>query len=80
MITIKQTELKAMLFKAAKLGADEAINALVSYNLKDAAMRIGITPKTLSKRIFEQKIHSVDGRVAGAEIRRYLQEKNGLDN
>jgi len=69
---IEDNALQNMLFQAAKLGAEQAISALVSYNLKDAALRIGITPKTLTKRIMEGKIKSVDGRVTGNEIRRYL--------
>ena len=52
---------------------NKAISALVSYNIKDAAKQIGITPKTLTKRIMEGKIKSVDGRITGAEIKRYLE-------
>lgn len=69
---IEDNALQNMLFQAAKLGAEQAISALVSYNLKDAAQRIGITPKTLTKRILEGKINSVDGRITGSEIKRYL--------
>jgi len=72
MIAIEESTLNSMLFKAAQLGAEQAIIALVSYNLKDAAKQIGITPKTLTKRILEGKIHSIDGRITGAEIKRYL--------
>lgn len=72
-VTIEESSLQNMLFQAAQLGADKAISALVSYNIKDAAKQIGITPKTLTKRIMEGKIKSVDGRIAGAEIKRYLE-------
>lgn len=72
-VTIEESSLQNMLFQAAQLGADKAISALVSYNIKDAAKQIGITPKTLTKRIMEGKIKSVDGRITGAEIKRYLE-------
>lgn len=52
---------------------NKAISTLVSYNIKDAAKQIGITPNTLTKRIMEGKIKSVDGRITGAEIKRYLE-------
>lgn len=72
MLTIEENTFQSLLIQAAKLGAEQAISALVSYNLKDAAQRIGITPKTLTKRIMEGKINSVDGRITGSEIKRYL--------
>ena len=72
-VTIEESSLQNMLFQAAQLGVDKAISALVSYNIKDAAKQIGITPKTLTKRIMEGKIKSVDGRITGAEIKRYLE-------
>lgn len=72
MIAIEESMLQTMLFKAAQMGADQAISALVSYNIKDAAKQIGITPKTLTKRVLEGKIKSVDGRITGSEIKRYL--------
>lgn len=75
MIAIEESKLSSMLFAAAQAGAEKAISALVSYNLKDAAKQIGITPKTLTKRILEGKIKSVDGRVTGSEIRRYLSNE-----
>jgi hypothetical protein len=71
-LIIDKNSFKQLLVEAAHLGAEQAIVALVSYNLKDAAKRIGITPKTLSKRILEGKIKSTDGRISGAEIKRYL--------
>lgn len=74
MIALEESSLQNMLFMAAQMGAEKAISALVSYNLKDAAKQIGVTPKTLTKRILEGKIKAVDGRITGAEIRRYLGE------
>jgi hypothetical protein len=71
-LLIDEVNLKKMLIEAAQIGADTAIISLVSYNLKDAAKQIGITPKTLTKRILEGKIKSIDGRVSGLEIKRYL--------
>lgn len=72
MIALEESSLQNMLFLAAQMGAEKAISALVSYNLKDAAKQIGVTPKTLGKRILEGKIKCVDGRITGAEIKRYL--------
>lgn len=75
MIAIEESQLKHLLFQAAQMGADKAISALVSYNIKDAAKQIGVTPKTLGKRILEGKIKAVDGRITGAEIKRYLEDQ-----
>lgn len=72
MVIIEESTPQSLLVEAARMGAENAIIALVSYNLTDAAKQIGITPKTLTKRILEGKINSVDGRVSGAEIKRYL--------
>ncbi|MNV42128.1 hypothetical protein D3C71_1337880 [compost metagenome] len=44
------------------------------YHLKDACTRLGISYNTLKKRILEGKIQVVDGRITGAEIRRYLAQ------
>lgn len=71
-ITIDEPTFKSLLVEAARIGAESAIVALVSYNIKDAAKLIGITPKTLTKRVLEGKINCVDGRISGAEIKRYL--------
>jgi predicted site-specific integrase-resolvase len=54
------------------LGANHAIDDMVCYHLKDACACLGISYNTLKRRIDEGKIRSVDGRVTGAEIRRYL--------
>lgn len=72
MITLKQDELQAMLVEAAKLGANYAIEDMVCYHYKDACKRLGISYNTLQKRIQEGKIKPIDGRITGAELRRYL--------
>ncbi|NYT59465.1 hypothetical protein H0A65_11095 [Alcaligenaceae bacterium] len=73
-ITIEQHDLRKMLVEAARLGANHAIEDLVCYNKMDACERLGISYNTLNKRIVEGKLHDVDGRITGAEIRRYLAE------
>ncbi len=75
MVTLEETKLQAMLEEAARRGAQMAIDDLVCYHLKDAAERLGISYNTLAKRIREGKIHAIDGRVTGAEIRRYLSQQ-----
>lgn len=74
MITIEQHELKSMLVEAARMGANQAIDAMVTCNLKDAADKLGISYTTLQRRMAEGKIRAVDGRISGAEIRRYLTQ------
>ena len=73
-ITIEQFELQKLLVEAARQGANHAIDDLVTYNLIDAADRLGISYPTLNRRINEKKIRPIDGRITGAEIRRYLSE------
>lgn len=72
--TIEEHELKQLLIEAARLGANHAIEDMLTYNLMDAAERLGISYPTLNRRINEKKIRPVDGRITGAEIRRYLTE------
>lgn len=74
MVTIERHELQKMLVEAARLGANYAIEGMVCYHLKDAAERLGVSYNTLKKRIAEGKIHPVDGRITGEELRRYLTE------
>lgn len=73
-VTIEQHELQRLLVEAARLGANHAIEDMVCYHLKDACARLGISYNTLKKRIHEGKIQAVDGRITGAEIRRYLAQ------
>lgn len=75
MVTIERHELQAMLIEAARIGANHAIEGMVCYHLKDAAERLGISYNTLQKRMAEGKLRAVDGRITGAELRRYLTEK-----
>lgn len=62
-----------MLVEASRQGAHLAIEDIVCYHYKDACERLGISYNTLQKRIREGKIKPVDGRITGAEIRRYLR-------
>lgn len=73
-ITFERHELQTLLAEAARLGANHAIDDMVCYHLKDACARLGISYNTLKKRILEGKIQAVDGRITGAEIRRYLAQ------
>lgn len=72
-LTIEQHELQSMLIEAARIGANLAIEDMVCYHLKDACRRLGVSYNTLQKRIMEGKIQPVDGRITGAELRRYLR-------
>lgn len=73
-VTIEPHELQRMLVEAARLGANHAIEDLVCYHLQDACARLGVSYNTLKKRIAQGKIRCIDGRITGAEIRRYLNE------
>lgn len=77
MLTIERHELQSMLVEAARMGANHAIEGMVCYHLKDAAERLGVSYNTLQKRIAEGKLRVIDGRITGAELRRYLTEKRG---
>lgn len=74
-VTLEQHELHRMLIEAARLGANHAIDDLVCYHFNEACERLDISYNTLKKRILEGKIRPVDGRITGAEIRRYLLER-----
>ncbi len=76
MITLEPNELKGMLIEAARIGANLAIEGMVCYHLKDAAARLGVSYNTLQKRIAEGKIKTVDGRITGQELRRYLTKQH----
>lgn len=77
MITIQQHDLQKMLVEAARMGANQAIDDMVCYHLKDACARLGVSYNTLQRRIQEGKIRPVDGRITGAELRRYLSKHVG---
>lgn len=73
MIAIEESTLQNLLAEAARRGAEQAFRRFVRYNYTEAAKLLDITPKTLSKRILEGKIKSVDGMINGEEIDRYLR-------
>lgn len=75
MIGIHPDQLRVMLSEAAQEGARRAIEEMVCYHYKDACKRLNISYNTLQKRIAEGKIKPVDGRITGAELRRYLALK-----
>lgn len=74
MLAIARHDLQALLIEAARLGANHAINDLVVYNLMDACQQLGISYNTLKTRMAQGKIRAIDGRITGAEIRRYLAQ------
>lgn len=71
-LTLEQHELQKMLVEAARIGANHAIEDMVCYHLKDACKKLGISYNTLQKRLLAGKIVAIDGRITGAELRRYL--------
>lgn len=73
-ITLETTDFVRMLEEAARRGAERAIEDMVCYHYQDACARLGISYNTLQKRIKEGKIRPVDGRITGAELRRYLSQ------
>lgn len=76
MITIEKFELQQLMKEAAKLGAQEFMSDMALYHMKDAAKLLGVSYGTLQARIKEGKIRPVDGRITGAEIRRYLTQSS----
>jgi len=68
-------QLSVLLEQAARRGAEIAITDMVCYHYKDVCKRLNISYNTLQKRIIEGKIHPVDGRITGSELRRYLIEQ-----
>lgn len=77
-ITIEDHELRRLLVEAARQGANHAIDDLVCYHFNEACERLGVSYNTLKKRIAEGKLQSVDGRITGAEIRRYLNQRSAI--
>jgi len=73
-INLAPGQLGVLLEQAARRGAEIAISDMVCYHYKDACKRLGISYNTLQRRIDEGKIRPVDGRITGAELRRYLIE------
>lgn len=77
MITMEPHQLEDLLTEAARRGASLAIDDMVCYQYSDACQRLGISYPTLARRIKEGKIRPIDGRITGAEIRRYLTKHVG---
>lgn len=77
MVTLEESQLERMLEEAARRGAVMAIEDMVCYHLQDACARLGISYNTLQRRIKEGKLRPVDGRITGAELRRYLSQSRG---
>lgn len=76
-VSIARDDLEEMLVRASERGAERAIEGMVCYHYRDACKRLGISYNTLQKRILEGKIRPVDGRITGAELRRYLSQHAG---
>lgn len=75
MVMIEESRLSELMREAAKIGAETAFKRFVRYNYTQAAKALGITPKTLSKRISEGKIKPTDGMITGEELDNYLKGK-----
>ncbi len=72
-VTIEESLLRDMLVESARIGAEKAFRRYVRCNYTEAARLLGITPKTLSKRVMEGKLKATDGLITGEEIDRYLR-------
>lgn len=72
-VTIEESSLREMLAESARIGAEKAFRRYVRYNYTEAAKLLGVTPKTLSKRVMEGKLMATDGLITGEEIDRYLR-------
>ena len=73
-ITLSKGDLFKLMHEAARQAANQIIDDMICYHYNDACKRLGISYNTLQKRIQEKKIRPIDGRITGAEIRRYLQQ------
>jgi hypothetical protein len=71
-ILLDESELQDLVAQAVQTGAEMAFKKYIRYNYMAAAELLSITPKTLSKRVSEGKIKSVDVLITGTEIDRYL--------
>ncbi|SET59984.1 hypothetical protein [Thorsellia anophelis] len=71
--TLEDFELEELLAKAAEKGAKRAFETWALYNLKDACVKLGVSYPTLKRKILEGKIKTVDGKITGAEILKYLR-------
>jgi predicted DNA-binding protein (UPF0251 family) len=73
LITLSMIELKALMIEVSEIAAEKAIESFTTFNIKDAAAKIGITPKTLTAHIKAGKIKAANGRISGKELARYLE-------
>ena len=62
-----------MLNEAAAAGAKRIFNDLAVYNKQEAAKLLRMSYMTLQIKIDSGRLKTVDGRITGAEISRYLQ-------
>lgn len=69
------TLIKQLLAEAARMGAEQAINDITCYTKSQACQMMNISYSTLQRRIAEKRIRTVDGKITGMEIRRYLTEQ-----
>ncbi|AVL70648.1 hypothetical protein AAEX37_01095 [Oligella sp. MSHR50489EDL] len=74
-VTLTQYELEEMLTAAATAGAKKVFDNLMVYNKAEAAKLLRVSYMTLQKRIDSGHIKTVDGRITGAEISRYLEQE-----
>lgn len=72
-VTLQVDELRSLMAEATEIGFNRAFDSMVCYNYKDACLFLKISYNTLKQRILDGKIHAIDGRITGAELRRYLQ-------
>lgn len=73
-VLLSKSDLFNLMQEASRQGANQIIDDMVCYHYNDACKRLGISYNTLQKRIQEKKIRPIDGRITGAEIRRYLEQ------
>ncbi|MGO3123657.1 MAG: hypothetical protein ACTIKR_06500 [Advenella sp.] len=71
-IKVDKSEFDRMLIRAGEIGAQKMLEKIAVFHLTDAAKLLGVSYATLHKRIAAGKIKTVDGRITGAEITRYL--------
>lgn len=69
---IEQHEPQRTPVEAARQGVNHATDDLVCHYFNEACEHLGTNYNTLKKRIAEGTLQSVNGRITGMEIRRYL--------
>lgn len=75
-IELEPEELERIIARASQVGVEAGgklmFERLAIYNKVEACKILKMSMPTLNKRIAERKIRSIDGRITGAEILRYL--------